>query len=515
MNFSFEFISKMYNNRNSYAEVFSNEELMALHVPSSLEETIKELVKKKKIIFLTGNPGDGKTHLIRIMGKFLAKHDTFTELDINEVQDYTKFLYNLKSSIYQEKPVLIAVNEYPLLELLQFMPEDFPYKSEIIKVKSQNIIYGDQCYDYDNQKVVIIDLNNRNLLEETNINAAFEKLLSNINQCALCLHSLNCTHNKTLKILQDIKVRERIVFLISLLGKTGTHAVMRDILGFIAYLITEGKNCKDAEYEYYDRIFQGKNSLFSRINKLDPSKLTHPIIDEQLWNGTIKEGWAFNTPEYIPANISDSEEAMEAFISIKRKYFFEHEEGFKLINLYPKDLSEFLNLILEVSDDETDVIQKIILSINIFYNPIDVENQKLFIWNSHSYEARKYPETIISNRSIPFQNMNILVPKMPKMLKTLNYIPNHFILRIRPDSRKKEYVDLIINYDLFKMLSLIADGYPSQILPSNHKFTIERFMFNLSAYTKKVQTNEFIIRNIKQNNTHKIIIKDGKYLVKK
>lgn len=511
---NFEFISKMYNNRNSYAEVFTKDELKGIHVPSSLEDTIKEFIKRKKFILLTGNPGDGKTHLIRMQKKFLEKYNTFIELDINEVQNHNKFLDELKKALLAERPIIIAVNEYPLHELLKIMGDDYPFKHEIVKLKQNNIIYGDECDDYDNQKVVIIDLNNRNLLDKVTLEKAFLKLIENTSTCSICGDSEECAHNKSLYALSNKIVRNRIINMLSLLGNIGIHAVMRDILGLVSYVLTGGKACTYVDEDYYDLLFSGQNMLFTAIQELDPAKLSHPIIDEQLWNGLVTEGWLMSPPTIIPNNLEDSEESVEKFISIKRKYFFEHKDGELLSELYSKQLLEFLDLIKEANDDEIDVLQKMILSINRYYNPREQENQKLYVWNSHSYESRKYPDTIISNRSIPFQNMQILIPKMPSHLTTLNYTPNHFILRVETQQHKKEKVDLLVNYDLFKMLMLIADGYPPQILPNNHKFTIERFMYYLSASTNKNQTNEFIIRNIKQNNTRKIIIKDGKYLIK-
>ena len=511
---SFDFISKMYNHRNSYAEVFTIEELKAIHISSIFEDVIKDLIKKKKFILLTGNPGDGKTHLIRVQNDFLIKNDTFIELDINEVPDHSIFLKDLKTALLNNRPAIIAINEYPLYELLKNMDEDFPYKKEILEAKEHSIIYGDECKDYGNQKVAVIDLNNRNLLSYNALENAFSKLLNNITTCKICGEIEKCFHNQNLNALRHSEIQHRVIKLISLLGNIGNHAVMRDILGLIAFILTDGKKCTSVTDRYYDLLFKGNNSLFKEIESLNPSRFSHPIIDDQLWNGLIKDGWYLNSPSKIPNNIEDTDEAMEVFLSIKRKYFFEHKDGINLLSLYPKQLSDFLDLLRKANDDEVEILQKVILSINRFYNPKENENQKLYIWNNHSYESKKYLETIISNRSIPFQNMQVLVPKLPLYLKTLDYGPNHFILRVDATLSMDNFVDLKINFELFKMLMLIAEGYPPQILPKNHKFTIEKFMYKLSAKTNKNQTNEFIVRSVKNNNSRKIIIKDGKYLLK-
>lgn len=504
----------MYNNRNSYAEIFTSEELKAIHIPSNLEEVIKEQIKKKKFVLLTGNPGDGKTHLIRIQNDFLLKYDTFIELDINEVSDHKIFLNNLENALIDERPAIIAINEYPLYELLKNMNTEFPFKEEINEAKERSIIYGSECNDYSNQKVALIDLNNRNLLNPFTLKESFTKILSNELNCEICDKGNNCSHILNLTALRHPETQDRIIKLISLLGNIGNHAVMRDILGLIAFILTGGRKCAFLTEAYYDLLFSGQNSLFEDLNFLDPAKLSHPVIDELLWNGLVTEGWYLNQPQASPSNIEDANEAIELFISLKRKYFFEHENGNQLFSLYPKQLLNFLDLLKEANDEEIEVLQKIILSLNRFYNPKEKEDQKIYIWNNHSYESKKYPETIISNRSIPFQNMQILIPKLPLYLQSLDYAPNHFILRVNVTYKNQNYVDLKINFELYKMLMLMAEGHPPQILSKNHKFTIERFMYKLSAKTLNNQTNEFIVRSVKNNNVRKIIIKDGKYLLK-
>lgn len=519
MQLSFDFISKMYNNRNSYAEIFSTEELEAIHIHSNLEEVIKDLIKRKKFVLLSGNPGDGKTHLIRYIEPYLKKHETFIELDVNEVSDHKAFIADLAEALDQGRPALVAINEYPLYELFRSMGKSFPCYDQIDKIKSNSLIYGDECdIDYSSLQVAIIDLNNRNLLNAVTLKTAFNKLLSSVSTCKSCSSVEICVHNLNAKSLSNEGVQKRVIKLISLLGNVGSHAVMRDILGLIAFILTAGKKCSSLVndvigYSYFNLLFEGNNTLFKEISILDPAKISNPLIDEQLWNGRLKEGWLLEGIEKSPSEIKDSDEAMSLFISLKRKYFFEHRDGEKLFKLYPDELLSFLKLVKDSNDDQTDIIQKLLLAINRYYNPKETENQKLFIWNNHSYEARNYPDTIISNSSFPFHNMKVQAPKLPRMLKNMEYSPNHFLFRVE-DYKNNENIDLVVNYDLYRMLMLIASGYPPQILPHNHKFTLDRFMSQLSATQSRLQTNEFTVRSLKNNITRKIIIKDNKYLIK-
>ncbi|MED0673813.1 hypothetical protein P4S95_27065 [Aneurinibacillus aneurinilyticus] len=519
MKLSLEFISKMYNNRNSYAEIFSEDELKVIHVASNLEQIIKDLVQKKKLILLTGNPGDGKTHLIRCLEDFLRKHDTFLELDINEVKDYQKFILELKAALDNNKPALIAVNEYPLHDLLQKLKNEFPYYEEINKLKKHTLVYsGEFQVDYSSLPVAIVDLNNRNLLNESILNQVFEQIIQNVSHCDSCDKAKQCVHLNNLSLISNDEIRQRITLLVSTIGNIGSHAVMRDILGFISYIITRGKKCSELDIQdftnkYYNLMFNGNNSLFRDLLRLDPTKITSPSIDEALWNGELLSGWITKEDILIPKNVEDEDEALQQFKSMKRRYFFEHQEGYKLLELYPKELRNYLKLVRDSCDDQISTIQKLVLSINRYYNPLETENEKLFIWNSHSYEARAYPEVTISNSSFPIHNMKILVPKLPIYLKKMEYVPNHLILRVE-ENKSNEHIDLTINFNLYRMLMLIAEGYPPQILPNNHKFTLNRFMSSLSSTRSRLQINEFTIRSIKNSVPRKILIKDNKYLMK-
>ena len=49
-----DFIKKLYNGKNCYSDHMTEEELNLLHIPSKVEEIIRDMLKKRKIVFLTG-----------------------------------------------------------------------------------------------------------------------------------------------------------------------------------------------------------------------------------------------------------------------------------------------------------------------------------------------------------------------------------------------------------------------------------------------------------------------------
>lgn len=511
------FVSKIYNNRNSYADVFSEEELKALNVETGIEELIKEYVEKKKLILITGNPGDGKTHLIRSIENDLKKYNSFIEYDINEVKDYSDFLNKLNKAIADERPCIIAVNEYPLLSLLEELKDNFPHYNAIKKQREFSIIYNEASIEEDIFKAVVVDLNNRNLLSENIFINALNKLLSLSKQCEQCDAS-NCTVPYNKVALSNEIIQIKLFKLMENIGNTGAHIVMRDILGFISYIISSGKPCSfrkmDEGIYYYDLIFTGENSLFKAIKQFDPYIYTHPEIDEKIWNGTINTGWIFDKPKEVPANENDPEFAKNLFISLKRKFYFENVRGEELLSLIPYEFEAYFNLLRQAYDKEEDMIRKIVLSINRFFDPSGEEEEKLRVWITHKYELRNHPKVAITNKSYSLDLISIQIPRLPKHLELIDFIPDHFLFRVERPREYNRSVDLKVDINFFRALNLISQGYPSQLVSDNYKFKLYRFMNELASLEEKSRSNEFILRDTTNNSSYTINIRENKYVSK-
>lgn len=510
-----DFISKIYNNRNSYAEVFEEDDIRKIHVETGVEHVLKEYIKKKKFILITGNPGDGKTHLIRSLKDLLDEHNAFIELDINEVENYEEFLDNLKEAIDNNRPCIIAVNEYPLIAMLDQLKERFPYYREILELKDNSIIYNnDVITDNGGSKVVIIDLNSRNLLKKEVLTASLKRIIEISNVCDGC----KCDAPYNLNALSNSIVQERLIKVISMLGNTGTHVVMRDILGFFSFIITAGLNCEkrqEDKYKYYNLIFNGENDLFENIKQFGPYHFSHPEIDECLWNGTLRDGWIFDPPSKRPIDAETEEEANEIFIAIKRNFFFENKKGNELLELIPVEYNAFFDLLRQASDRELDMIKQIVLAINRFFNSNEIEDEKLKVWITHKYELRNHPKVAISNKSFSLNDIILLIPGLPDHLKTIEYAPDHFLFRVYGPRGQKESVDLRVDLKFYRMLFLISEGYPPQIVPDNYKFKLYRFMNELASFQSRIRSNEFIIRDMGNSYSYKLSISDNKYQPKR
>lgn len=62
-----QFVRDFYRGSSGYADHIAPERLSLIHLKTRLDSAIIDAAKNGKDIVLTGNPGDGKTHIIRII----------------------------------------------------------------------------------------------------------------------------------------------------------------------------------------------------------------------------------------------------------------------------------------------------------------------------------------------------------------------------------------------------------------------------------------------------------------
>ncbi len=81
-----QFVQQIYHGKNCYADAMTSEQIDLLHIPSGVESIVRKMINEKRIVFLTGNPGDGKTFIIKALKEFLD--DVFVVTDMNSMPDW-------------------------------------------------------------------------------------------------------------------------------------------------------------------------------------------------------------------------------------------------------------------------------------------------------------------------------------------------------------------------------------------------------------------------------------------
>lgn len=504
-----EFVKKLYNGKNCYSDHMSEEELGLIHIGSKVEDIILSLLSSNKIVFLTGNPGDGKTFLIKKHNEEILAMGTYIETDLNRVANYEEVAAEILKRYQDGKPAIVAVNEYQFYQLCKIIKKlSLDIYDEIMKVKKDCIIYdlpGVQL-----KKIAIVDLNERSLLDKDRALTAeiLDKICNLLN--AEEIHDKQLQNN--LIALSNESVRKQVIELIELATTSCEHYAVRDILGAISFMLTA---CTTDEYEgmpYYDAIFESTNSLLLTVQQFDPIYLSKATLDEALWNGDIVDGWLIEIPCKWPnaQEYDDSvDEAVICFKSIKRKYYFENTGGKNLADLQPDEIKRCTDIFTTFEMQKKPIKERLIRSINKLFLPTSEDKKQLRIWTTHRYDYSTDIATAISSRYVDASELEIKMPRPNDWLEGMEYVPNHIVLK----PKGKEGPELVLDVDFLRTLDAVENGYPVGLLAPQYEQTAARFLRQLddNNLSDENDDGEIIIASRKKSYKKSIFITENKY----
>jgi hypothetical protein len=388
--------------------------LEAIHVDLGVDGYLLEEAEAKRQIIVTGNPGDGKTHLIERLRPQLEALGAEVITDANAVSD-DDTLDTWARCRKEGLPFVLAINEWPLYVLQRSAKaRSFaPVQEALRQVRSARYFVDARRPDPPADGVVTIDLALRNLLAPGVVAKVIERLTDERFYAGLD-EADPILANRT--ALMDPQVAERLGKLLEIVGLRLGHVTMRQLVGFIAFLLSGGqaaaerlKSGQDATGLAYSNLaFEGGiGLLFDTVRQVfDPAALTHPTWDERLWRGeTDPHDWLWGAPASVLTLPSGRD---RGFRAIKRRFFFEHAAGEQLFHLVPHDEIEFEDLLDKGASGTTGLVRNLVLALNRFYEPDFPEKQRdrLLLWQSHRYDVRA-PAAFVSLRDLPHQHLRI------------------------------------------------------------------------------------------------------------
>ena len=504
-----QFVKKLYNGKNCYSDHMTPEEIELLYLKSKVEDIVSEMISKNRIVFLTGNPGDGKTYIIKAIGEKISLDGVYVEKDLSLESNYDGIASRIIDCYRNGRPAIIAVNEYPFLLVCRAIKEQsIDMYREIMNVKKSAIVYD--VSQTLGGKIAIIDLNARTLMskERQLTNEIIVKIISLLKDETAGYHVLA----SNISALSNEAVRRQVVEVFELAAFGCEHYVTRDILGAISFLFTA---CTMAEYEdepYYSVIFSGTNKLLKSVQQFDPIYLTTPSLDEALWNGELRDGWLLGAPTTWPNDRcfdDDVEGAIECFKGIKRKYYFENKEGHALLSLQPDEIKKCAEVFTSFESQRKKIKERIIHAINKLFLPSSDSKRDLHIWTTHKYDISQDATIAISSKSVESNDLEILMPRPADWLNGMEYTPDHIILK----HKKSDMPRLRIDIDFLRTLDAIENGYPIGLLAPQYEQAAANFLQQLNdrGLTEDNDDGEIIIANRKNNSRMLINIQNGKY----
>jgi Domain of unknown function (DUF4338) len=496
------------------SDVLAEDDLEALHVPQELDQFLVDKVRKGYSIVLTGNAGDGKTHLLRRLEPELRRLKAVVQYDASAAMDHTKILPILnewRKAQRSNRAYCLAANEYPLYLLREHArrkPADLPVLAEVDRQCRMRLSYGESAPEEraktDQGKVLVVDLSLRNPLHADFAGAMLDRLLTNPALTAFAKSNIDVNFSESFRRLSNAIVRTRLIGLFDRLRALGHRATVRELWIVLARLLFGGKREASAPVVgrfadwYSERLFDPDNPL-PLVENLrrwaDPATVSHPTWDLKLeaTDGTRAEEWLVDRAvPTLDRRRMGQRDGRALFEAIKRRFYFEHRDGEQAFALEGGFANEFRDLLQQSEGHRTQVGEQIVEAINRCYCPMpSVERSKLYLWVGHRYHEQP-SRAFLAQAFFHTTDFDVLLPRLPKRLEgAFRYRPDHFILRLRKHGDRYR---LIVDFQLFKTLRKVQRGLPRHLLPERDLNRLDSFLTQLHEAGPQ-RANEFIVYN--------------------
>lgn len=498
-----QYVRDLYRGKSAFADGVQRDDLKSIHVETRLDSAICDIVFQGKDVVLTGNPGDGKTHMIRILEEPLASCDYETELDASTKSDDE--LYDHWRQAHEDgKPFVLAINA-AILHSLNASHGDFQPIAEAYKQMIHAVNHGEPADTVDN--VVVFDLSSREILTPEIIDAVIAKLTndSHYSECTSCPLGTACPVARNKLLIQTGSFKRRLCAIAERAILKGHHATVRDLEAFVSYLIFGDRDCAtiarttgNNKYEVANLVYSGQGKLFDAFREaFDPVSVSHPVWDERILTNAIDpDTWetGFTRPvETIDANNLDE------FRLRKRQFYFFNRNGQALLDILDDDIADFQRF-LRQSDKA--IIKDVISKLNAFFGK--AEKNELVIWSGHRYNNSPR-NVLISTGSIRAKRFTVGRPKLlPSMQTGIDMAENY--LRFSPEDCASVF--LKIDFAMFSFLSAAERGVPVLYMESAMTKRVWRFIERLQLRVEQSgdDTVEVSLFDIQNRSEYKVEI---------
>ena len=509
-----QFIRDFYRGTSAYADHVDEELLSHIHIKTKLDDAIIDAARLGKDIVLTGNPGDGKTHIIRMLKTQLEELPipAIVELDASTLSN-SEIYESWKKAKDKKAPFVIAINAAVLNAVYNAFPNFEPIKDAYFQMINAVIFHNE---NQESNSIVVFDLSKREILTSEILKQAISKMTADeyYNECKGCPFLETCVVSKNRILLNNPLFQERLEVILKRVSLQGYHATLREFQSFIAYLIFGNRTCKqlnqtagNSKYDLVNLVYSGKGNLFTAIkNAIDPINISHPIWDEKILLNEIAPNSWINGYE-IPAEAISSEND-DLFKLRKRQFYFFNTNGDDLLKILDDDNHKF-QIFLEQDDGR--IIKDLISKLNGFFGDINASNTKLQVWSGHRYnnEPRK---VLISAGVIKKNEFKVGRPTLLKGMQTgIDMTANY----IRLEKKDSPNIFLKVDFEMFLLLNEAERGVPVLFMESDLIKKVWRFVEKLQSF-KDIENEDTVeISLMDVQNKRRIIVdvdrEDSKY----
>lgn len=303
------------------------------YIQTALDKTLLPAIfqHRPKVVFLSGNPGDGKTAFLEQCQQVLREQQAVCHkndasgwewhynqhifrscYDASEAhhgqsadEQLTEKLQGLEGATPPATPitVLIAINDGRMADY---------FENEHVKARFPWLIKQIEHVQHDTplteRTVWVVDLKQRTFVHfpKTKASSIFSNVLNKLvapeqwEICDQCASQAICPIRANAQALHEPSVRHRLEYLLLLTHlRRHRHMTMRDLRSVLAYLITANTTCQDVHQakqnetvgatlinkRYWHSAFaplEQHDELLTELTSLDPARFSHPHLDRYL-----------------------------------------------------------------------------------------------------------------------------------------------------------------------------------------------------------------------------------------
>ena len=293
--------------REATAEALREMDFERLHVAGGIERFLVDRVRAGGSIVVTGNAGDGKTHLLRRVKRDLESAGAVVVEDATAEMvgdDPRPVLEKWHNAVEAGQPFCLAANEYPLYQL-RMADESAAHLAEVARQCRHRLAYGDGEQPGCASDVVVIDLSLRNPLSAEFFESMLDRLLADEGLKAALANPVESAARRNVELLSHPRVRGRLRALADRLVALGHRATVRELwILFARMVFGRGERGEYQRADWYSEALFARDDRFELtkvLQAVDPANCSHPTWDAALdvRASAVREGWALRAP--VPA----------------------------------------------------------------------------------------------------------------------------------------------------------------------------------------------------------------------
>lgn len=254
------------------------------------EEFRVELPEEKEIlkdlghlqfILLTGEAGDGKSHLLRSLHKQLVEYGFQIYQDFSALPEESRAAGADGQPMAGKKEIV-----HTIAEILDGNSDKRIIIAANVGIFTKSVLMYDEALldtlNHRDERVRIINFEKRNLADDREVFSRIVEAFYEYDgkECPdkSCGHCTRCAYKENIDFLCSPPGVESIRVLCDTVFLMGSHITFRELLSLLAHLVTMGEGCEErrewdpCESDGFEHIFSLKNDkILQKISRMDPA----------------------------------------------------------------------------------------------------------------------------------------------------------------------------------------------------------------------------------------------------